>query len=601
MNVGFTSLALLLLLSGALSILVAYFVWQERPKSGVVPLAAVEVSLALWGFGQALVVASDSLAGALVGYHLTVVALGLIGPSLFVFALLYTGHPEYVTRWTVAGLAVVPVGVVALAVGNVGDLVYVDPAMRATADGLRFETGLGPALWALFAFDYVVLFAGDYFLFKKFVGSRNVYRKRTFFFLVYSVLLTVCQMASVTGLSPTPYQTLAPLANLLFGGLSLLVFVGFRSYEFLPLKRVLGLLSSRSRSIAPVARNTVIEEMGSGVLVADHRNRVVDINPMGKRIVGRADGRVVGKQLEDVLPPAVFVRDEPAFFQPDVGGEFSGVWVETPTGERRCFDLTISVLEDGGEIVGRVGIIHDTTERERRKQALEARTDELERQNEQLENFASIVSHDLRNPLNVAAGRVELAERDPDPEHFAQMRAAHERMEAIIDDVLTLARQGRTLEATESVDIDEVARDAWGSVDAPAATLDVRESLRFDADRGRLRQALENLFRNAVDHGPDDVTVTVGVCDGGFYVADDGPGIPADERDEVFDRGFTTDESGTGLGLAIVETVVEAHGWEITVSESEAAAVESDGAPGARFEITGITDTVDANRLRHSA
>jgi signal transduction histidine kinase len=289
----------------------------------------------------------------------------------------------------------------------------------------------------------------------------------------------------------------------------------------------------------------------------------------------------------------MFLEDEPAFFDPEAGGEFTGVWVETPMGNRRCFDLTISLLEAGEEVVGRVGIVHDTTDRERRKQALESRTDELERQNEQLEDFASIVSHDLRNPLNVAAGRVELAEQDADPEHFEQMRAAHQRMEAIIDDVLTLARQGRTIEETASVDLAAVADDAWASIEADEASLVLATSLTIAADRGRLRQALENLFRNALEHGGAGVTITVGDCDDGFFVADDGAGIPPAQRETVFDRGFTTEESGTGLGLAIVNTVVEAHGWEIAVGESEAG--------GARFEITGITAAAGPERLTHSA
>jgi signal transduction histidine kinase len=90
----------------------------------------------------------------------------------------------------------------------------------------------------------------------------------------------------------------------------------------------------------------------------------------------------------------------------------------------------------------------------------------------------------------------------------------------------------------------------------------------------------ENLFRNAVEHAGDDVTITVGTLDGGFYVDDDGPGIPEDERDRVFEAGYSTGEAGTGFGLSIVRDVVEAHGWDIRVVEG------ADG--GARFEITGV-------------
>ncbi|MFB6130585.1 MAG: sensor histidine kinase [Salinigranum sp.] len=90
---------------------------------------------------------------------------------------------------------------------------------------------------------------------------------------------------------------------------------------------------------------------------------------------------------------------------------------------------------------------------------------------------------------------------------------------------------------------------------------------------------MENLFRNAVEHGPPGVTVRVGALDDepGFYVADDGPGISRDERERVFERGYTTADSGTGYGLSIVSEIANAHEWSLSVSESD--------ADGARFEI----------------
>jgi len=92
------------------------------------------------------------------------------------------------------------------------------------------------------------------------------------------------------------------------------------------------------------------------------------------------------------------------------------------------------------------------------------------------------------------------------------------------------------------------------------------------------------------------VTITVGAIDDrGFYVADDGPGIPDDERGQIFETGYSTAGSGAGIGLAIVKRIVDAHDWEITVTDSEAG--------GARFEITAV-ETVDADGPRgvsHSA
>ncbi|WP_336002151.1 histidine kinase N-terminal 7TM domain-containing protein [Halorientalis halophila] len=585
MFIGIPVLAGLLVVSGVLSTLVAAFLWNERPKSGTTPLMFVEISLALWAFGQAIVLAGDGLATKTGGYAITLFAMATIGPSLFLFARQYTGHPSGASRELVAGLAVVPAVVLVLGATNVGDLAWVDPTLVQDAAVANLSLSYGPVFWGVVVYTYALLFVGDYLLFGKFVGSRNVYRKRTFFFLAYSVLLTGCHALSTAGLSPVPHYTLAPLANLVFGSLSLLVFVGFRSYEFLPLKPLLELFGSRSKSLAPVARTAMIEEMGGGMLVTDHRNRVVDINPMGRKILGDPEARVVGRQLEDVLPPDIFVDDADVdLLDPEAAGEFPAIWVRTPTGEKRCFDVTVTRLDGDDGAAGRVSLIHDVTERERRKQALEERTEELRRQNEQLDEFASIVSHDLRNPLNVAESAIELARHNEELSVLDRAEGAHDRMEDIIENVLTLARQGQTVDDTEAVELHAIAREAWANVDTEASDLQLVENETVRADRTRLLQVFENLFRNSIEHGTsedgDDVTVTVGTLRDGFYVEDDGPGIPEDQQSEVLDQGFTTSENGTGFGLAIVETVADAHGWDVTVTDAPTG--------GARFEFSGI-------------
>jgi signal transduction histidine kinase len=91
---------------------------------------------------------------------------------------------------------------------------------------------------------------------------------------------------------------------------------------------------------------------------------------------------------------------------------------------------------------------------------------------------------------------------------------------------------------------------------------------------------LENLFSNAVEHDDGDVTVTIGDTADGFYVADDGPGIPEERREDVFEAGYSTAEDGTGFGLRIVGQIARAHGWSVRATGSAAG--------GARFEIGGI-------------
>ena len=230
-------------------------------------------------------------------------------------------------------------------------------------------------------------------------------------------------------------------------------------------------------------------------------------------------------------------------------------------------------LSDGE---GHLWVYRDTTERE-------ARERRLQRERDRLDEFASVVSHDLRNPLQVATGALDLASEDCDSDHHETAATALDRMALLIDDLLTLARAGDDVGDPEPVALATVARECWEHVAVGDATLAVETDRRVVADRSRLLQLVENLVRNAVEYGSTadaPVTVTVGDLPDGFYVADDGPGLPEGATDDVFEAGYSTSDEGTGFGLRIVERVATAHGWQIRATESEAG--------GARFEVTGV-------------
>jgi signal transduction histidine kinase len=230
---------------------------------------------------------------------------------------------------------------------------------------------------------------------------------------------------------------------------------------------------------------------------------------------------------------------------------------------------------------------------------LKRRERTLEQQNELLNEFASVVSHDVATPLGVIQNKARLVEMTGDTSHVEDIYEEADRVQDLIDELRDLAGSGQAIGTTSQVDLESVAREAWASVPAEGS-LTVNGTTIVDADRNRLRQLLSNLFENSVEHATatdggeseiaavesdaattpsqtTGVTVSAGTLPDGFYVADDGPGIPDDQQDAVFERGFSTREDGTGLGLAIVEQIVEGHGWSITVTDSETG--------GARFEI----------------
>jgi PAS domain S-box-containing protein len=583
-----------LAVSGVLGLFVAAAVWRERPKAGSTWLSVAALAVAAWAFGQFVVVSNTVQSLRLLGSGLTVAGMVFTPPLWLLFSFEYTGHDDWISAPLIAVLLLEPTVLSALALSG-SPLMFAEGTLAAGAQGATLFVKYGPLLIAQHAYGYALLFVSEFLLYRMFLGSRNVFRKRTFFLLALIVVLHACHVLSVAGVSPTPYQTLTPLGFLLFGALSLLALVSYRGFEFLPLQPILGLFSRHSKTLTPIARERAIEEMATGFMVIDHAGRIVDINPMGKRILAREGERVVGNAVSTVIPPDIFVDGTPRFFdtggddgeRSDPSGRYTGIWVETPEGEQRCFDVLVTRLgEDAAS--GSVALIHDVTDRERRKRKLQEQNRELKRQNDQLDNFAAIVSHDLRNPLTVADGRLELIDAETDSEHVDPARTALDRMREIIDDVLTLARSGQSVSDTQRVELRAVAAEAWDTVDTGEATLTVDVDVTVDGDPSRLRQMFENFFRNAVEHAGPDVTVTVGAREGGdgFYVADDGPGIPADQRADVLEEGFTTNEDGTGFGLSIIQTIVEAHGWELGVTGSEGAEDErSESAGGARFDV----------------
>jgi len=218
------------------------------------------------------------------------------------------------------------------------------------------------------------------------------------------------------------------------------------------------------------------------------------------------------------------------------------------------------VIVDGAvtRIVGIGRNVTDRVERER----------ELQRRNERLDEFAGVVSHDLRNPLTVARQRLLLARKKQDSPHLATAADALAHMDAIVVDTLTLARQGDTVSAPVLFPMDALVEESWELVDTKNAALEIVDSFLVEGDPGRLFQVFDNLFRNAVEHGGDDVRVRMG-RDGetGFFVEDDGPGIPPDRRAAVFAPGHSSASGGTGFGLTIVRRIAEAHGWTVAVTE----------------------------------
>ncbi|WP_266081762.1 sensor histidine kinase [Haladaptatus caseinilyticus] len=244
-----------------------------------------------------------------------------------------------------------------------------------------------------------------------------------------------------------------------------------------------------------------------------------------------------------------------------------------PDGETRYAEINTARMQFDTERPEIIGIFRDVTEHKHRKQ-------ELQHQNERLDEFASMLAHELRNPLGIAQGYLRVAESEGSEDAFEEVHEALERMEQMINEMLDLARRPEAINDTERTEFYDIIESAWSRIAPPKATLMLENvDVEISADVDRLSQVFDNLFRNAVDHVGEDVSVRVGRLSDGVYVEDDGPGISPEHYDSVFESGYTM-ENGTGLGLSIAQQIVEAHGWDIKVTEGSKG--------GARFEIRGM-------------
>ncbi|NEU57834.1 MEDS domain-containing protein [Halorussus sp. MSC15.2] len=272
---------------------------------------------------------------------------------------------------------------------------------------------------------------------------------------------------------------------------------------------------------------------------------------------------------------------------------------------------------------------------------------QLEEKNARLENFASMLAHELRNPVNIGQIYGQQLPADGNAEAVGYITEAFDRIEDIIDVMLMLTRGRDAVGEHSAVDLGTVARDVWDDIDTRGATSEVAIDSTIEADETYVQHLFRNLFENAVEHGSTgnrpqddnaaehgstsprsqahedavehgstgnrprdddvhqtesdaahqnaqrsedavehggaDVTVTVGELPTGFYVADDGSGIPDDDKNAVFEEGYTSAASngGMGLGLAFVQKLAEIYEWDCAVTESDEG--------GARFEFRNVT------------
>jgi PAS domain S-box-containing protein len=346
---------------------------------------------------------------------------------------------------------------------------------------------------------------------------------------------------------------------------------------------------------------TAMETVPDGVFLLDSDGQMLQVNDAWASLVGADADDLIGKSFLTLVDESVINEDTVEAYTNLVSelvsdetdrtrGSFT-TRVEPPDDDtEHTYEVHIQLLPAEAGFEGTAGVVRDVTERVEQRRR-------LERENERLDEFTSIVSHDLRNPLSVLEASLDLMD-DVEESHHERCRRAVDRMDRLIDDLLLLARHGDTDADPRQLHLENVARDAWETVVTEDATLVVEDGGHIEADPGQCRQLFENLFRNAIEHGSDtrtvsgtagehtdttdEITVRVGFTKDGFYVADDGSGFTNVDESKLFESGYSSAERGTGFGLKIVEQIADTHDWDIEPGESDAG--------GARFDVVGLDE-----------
>jgi len=235
------------------------------------------------------------------------------------------------------------------------------------------------------------------------------------------------------------------------------------------------------------------------------------------------------------------------------------------------------VRDDENNVTNFVGFQQDVTRRKEYE-------DKLERSNERLQQFAYILSHDLQEPLRMVASYVDLLEAELDEEldeetseYMEYAADGADRMQAMIDDLLRYSRVGTRggdfVETDVASVLEDVLRDLEFTLEETGIEVVVDDLPTVRADASQLGQLFQNLLKNAADHGGEGTTVEITAEEtaGGyeFVVSDDGPGIPEDQQDAIFDIfEKDRDSDGTGIGLAVCERIVNRHDGAIRVEST---------------------------------
>lgn len=564
------------------SLVAAFSSWRRQKTLSGIALSLLMLSLAVWATGYAL-----QLAGAdayTKEFWRDVKNIGVVSvPTLWLIAVLqYTGYRRWLSKRIVTLLAIEPI--VGLLISWTNDWHHLFEKTAVLVSGgsilLRVVT-YGWWFWFNAIYSYVLFIISTILLIHTFLRASRLYRQQILILLGFVAVpwigngIYVSKLVLNWGNGPIPDVT-----PFLFISGGLLMIWGTLRYQLM--------------DVVPIARDIIVNNMRNGVLVLDTRGVIVDLNPVVETILGYSEAEIVGtpvfprlSQWQD-LARCLKRREEAV-----------GEQTLTLNGQRQYFEWRISLLtEPRAQTVGWVVVFQNITQQKITEEALRTANQQLQKEIEtrehlikELDAFAHTVAHDLKNPLSVIIGyvdvlRLELIEANSDVKHLEyteKVEKTAKKMGHIVDELLLLANVRQENIQMCVIDTARIIVEVEQRLAALLANVraDIIKPKMWHNALGYapwVEEVWENLISNAIKYGGTPARIEIGsALEAGegmvrFWVKDNGAGLPLEVCENIFDEAFsrkTRSKWGSGIGLSIVRRIIERHGGTVRVENSD--------------------------------
>jgi PAS domain S-box-containing protein len=543
--------AIVFLLSTLLTSGVLVYTLRHQQVKGASYFAFLVVSVTLWAFFQALEYIVFEPESKILFAKLQYLGISTIGVAWYLFSLGYNRKENWLGKNYLFLLVIPALSFVTALTNETHGWLWPQITPITTASGSNLIYAHGPAFWAIFIYNYILLALGTLVIIRTAITSKEIYRWQMIGLVASAIIPWLGNLIYVAGLSPVPGLDLTPL------GFALSALITAWSIFFL-----------RLFDLVPVARDQLVEKLIDGVLVLDAHHRIADLNPKARELLGVKNERAVGRELVEFLHP-----------WPDLVKRFENVnqgEAEVYLGEGEVSDIDVRIsplLDDRHQLVGRIIIIRDISEQKKQERLRE--------------NLTQAIVYDLRNPLTSVALALEQLRRQVTTilprgqiETLDVSRQSVQQMLELVESILDvyrlesgempLSRKKTSLyslvaEAIKMTAIQANQKRILVQLDVPNGLPDVY------IDPVLMRRVIQNLLDNALKHSQAGWVIRI---QSSLERRDDtvilsftnlGDDLEEAVKESLFDKSQST-KSG-GLGLAFCRLVIEAHGGRIWVDE----------------------------------